>query len=101
MAMATTHETNIVKLKDNNWKFPKSINFETAASYSQKFRNINYDESIILDLSETENVHSSFIGFLIDLKQRIDRSGGELTIYPSPTLERLLNVINLHDYFLP
>ncbi len=98
--MATLQDTQIVKVDGNIWKFPKQINFETASSYTQKFINLQFEESVIFDLSETENVHSSFIGFLIDLKQRIDRNGGILTIHPSPSLEKLLNVINLYDFFL-
>ena len=99
--MAYAHDTKIIKTEDNIWKFPKYINFESASSYSQKFTNLHYDDSVIFDLSDTENVHSSFIGFLIDLKQRIDRSGGALTIHPSPSLEKLFNVIDLYDYFIP
>lgn len=98
--MNMAFEAKITKTGENTWKFPRYIYFESASSYTQKFSNLMYNENVIFDLSETENVHSSFIGFLIDLKQRIDKCGGILTIHPSPSLERLLNIINLHDYFL-
>ena len=98
--MNIAFEAKITKTGDNTWKFPRFINFESASSYTQKFSTLMYNENVIFDLSETENVHSSFIGFLIDLKQRIDKSGGVLIIHPSQSLERILNIINLHDYFL-
>ncbi len=98
--MPVKHDTHAILENNNTWVFPHLINFETASSYSQKFIDIPFNKNITFDLSNTENVHSSFIGFLIDLKQKIDTNGGLLTINPSPSLERLLNIINLHDYFL-
>jgi hypothetical protein len=62
---------------NSRWVFPEDIDFETASTYIFNMGTINYGGVNVFDLSKTYNAHSSFIGFLIDIKQRIDSKGGE------------------------
>lgn len=96
MEVALKKETRI----SNEWKFPASINFETATYYINKLSQLDYENDIIFDLSETSFVHSSFIGFLLDTKNRSSNNGGKLILKLSPTLERLIVDIDLYDHFL-
>ena len=92
-------ESNIYLNEKNVWEFPRIIGLESSSGYLDKFEDICFDNDIKFDLTKTENVHSSFIGFLINLKQKTDKCGGHLTIYPSESLERLFGILKLHDYF--
>ena len=98
--MNVIEEAKIVKVDDKTWKFPESIKYETAATYNDMFSEIKSHEIILFDLSGTQVIHSSFIGFLIDLKQRLESEGGELRIEPSPAFERLLSILDLNNFFL-
>ncbi|MFH0974306.1 MAG: STAS domain-containing protein [Spirochaetota bacterium] len=76
--------------KNNNiWSFPLHIAFEMVSLYSKSFEEVPYNQNIIFDLTGTKNIHSSFIGFLINAKQRIKKEGGKLELYISPELEKL------------
>ena len=55
--------------KNNIWVFPNNIQFGMAPLYSKRFEKIQFNETIIFDLSKTEMTHSSFIGFLIQHKE--------------------------------
>lgn len=85
----------------NHWIFPENISFEAVANYSQLFEGISSEKIITFDLSETENIHSSFIGFLIHTKHVLTRQGGSLKLIVSFTAERILVMLNILDYFAP
>ncbi len=73
----------------NTWSFPKNIAFEMVPIYVKNFEQAAYNKGIIFDLSRTKNIHTSFIGFLINTKQRIEKEGGNLKLNISPELEKL------------
>lgn len=98
--MLGTNNKEIVKIGENSWKFPRTINFESSSTYVHRFNNLDYSEEIIFDMRETDNVHSSFIGFLINLKQKVNMNGGKLTFYLSDSIEKLFNILKLHDFFM-
>ena len=85
----------------SQWIFPKQIDFETASNYFNKMGRFDYSGELTFDLSNTEEVHSAFIGFLMDLKQRYDNHGGSFTLKLSSSLEHLLRQIELRDFFVP
>ncbi|HPA73417.1 MAG TPA: STAS domain-containing protein [Spirochaetota bacterium] len=79
--------------------FPRTIDFSTAAEYLEALRDGLSGEILVLDLSATEVIHSSFIGLLIHAKEEIETSGGRLSLITSPVLRKTLSRLNLTDYF--
>jgi len=87
-------------IQENCWTFPKEIPLEEVPQYSSRFEKIEKPASLQFDLSQTEWIHSSFIGFLIYAKHSISSHGGKLYIIPSPSVQRILHLMNLNDYLL-
>ncbi|MDY6969013.1 MAG: hypothetical protein SVR08_10235 [Spirochaetota bacterium] len=83
---------------NNTWTFPQNIGFDMVPSYSMKFEKISHNETILFDLSKTESTHSSFIGFLIYAKQKMEISGGNLVFKISSPFEKLLNMLHLIEF---
>jgi hypothetical protein len=81
------------------WKFSKSINPEEVSEYLDQLAVIAPGTSLTFDLSETVNIHSNFIGFLIHAKHHIEKVGGKLTIILSLTVEKILIMLNIREYF--
>ena len=98
--MIGTTNKEILQIDENSFKFPKTINFGSPSTYIKKFNNLDHSEEIVFDMSETDIVHSTFIGFLIDLKQKVDRNGGQLKFHLSGSIERLFNILKLYDFFM-
>ena len=86
--------------KELYWAFPKEIPLEEVPEYSRKFEKINELSILQFDLSQTESIHSSFIGFLIYAKHILSSKGGKLYIIPSPAVAHILHLMNLKDYLL-
>jgi anti-anti-sigma regulatory factor len=57
--------------------------------YVKKIEQASCDRRIIFDLSRTKRIHSSFIGFLINTKQKIEKLGGYLGLNISPEIEKI------------
>ncbi len=85
---------------ERTWTFPKEISLEEVPQYSRLLDKCEYNEFISFDLTNTINVHSSFIGFLLHAKNHISSRGGDLYIYPSQAVTKILNLMQLKDYLL-
>ncbi len=83
------------------WDFPKNISIEQVSSYVDQLKHIKPEVTVTFDLSKTINVHSSFIGFLLHAKHNIGRNGGKLVLILSLTLEKILIMLNIINYFSP
>jgi hypothetical protein len=83
------------------WSFPENIKFEEVADYLDRFKHVDHRAKIVFDLQKTVNIHSSFIGFMINAKQLTVRNGGTLTLVLSYTTERILTMLNIIEYFTP
>ena len=81
------------------WKFPENIRYENVPGYLTILNNRTFYNELILDLSETEILHSSFIGFLIYAKQVIEKDRGKLTILLSKKSERIFHMLNIYNFF--
>ncbi len=91
-----------IKTKDKNiWIFPEQIKFDEVSIYVDKFNNGNNEKDMIFDLRDTINIHSSFIGFLIQSKYYLEKKNGSLVLLLSYTTERILSMLNILDYFSP
>lgn len=86
---------------ERKWIFPDHIKFEEVPVYAERLKEQNLQGNIIFDLSETINIHSSFIGFLIHAKHNIEKKDGNLLLLLSSTVEKILIMLNIMDYFLP
>jgi hypothetical protein len=83
------------------WKFPEQVGFEATTSYLYQLRSIDLSRVITFDLSDTDMVHSSFIGFMIDLKEKVLRNGGVLEVIFSQELRKQFSRMNLYSHFIP
>lgn len=81
------------------WKFPHHIDFEKTTGYIYRIRNIDFSKTMVFDLSETEVVHSSFIGFMIDVQTRLEHNGGTMEVKFSPSMERQFAQMELYKHF--
>ena len=85
----------------NTWKFSRSVNPEEVSEYLEHLAILTPGTSLTFDLSETVNIHSNFIGFLIHAKHHLEKMGGKLTIILSLTVEKILIMLNIREYFSP
>ena len=83
------------------WIFPEKISFEEVSEFVENFKRHDYSKKLIFDLRNTETIHSSFIGFLINAKHNINKKNGELVLHLSYTVARILIMLNIIDYFSP
>ncbi len=92
-----------MKMTENKdvWVFPESISFDKAAEFVERLNENKDSMNLVFDLSSTINIHSSFIGFLIHAKHHLNRRGVNLTLILSLTVEKLLILLNIIEYFSP
>jgi anti-anti-sigma regulatory factor len=83
------------------WTFPEDIKFEDVSSFSEIFEKDMSDKNIIFDLTQTTGMHSSFVGFLIHVKHHLKLNDNKLLLRISFTVERLLILLNIMEYFTP
>lgn len=88
-----------MEIIDNVWKFSENVDFTMAHLCLSRLKSISHDQTITIDLSGTEQIHSSFIGFLIHASQLLKKEGGDLALSISPTLEKIFLMLKILDYF--
>lgn len=81
------------------WKFPDSIGYESVHHYMAEFTQRSSEGDLVFDLSSTDAMHSSFIGFLIHAKQVLAKNNYSLVVVSSQKSREILNMLNLDDYF--
>jgi len=81
------------------WRFPENIRFENVPGYLAILKNRSFHNELVLDLSETDILHSSFVGFLIHAKQIIEKDNGKLEIILSRRSERIFHMLNIYNFF--
>jgi anti-anti-sigma regulatory factor len=82
------------------WIFPENISYESVPGYLSAFNEQNGITEIIFDLSATERIHASFIGFLLHTKQTASKKNRTIKIILSPGAKNILNMLNLHDFLV-
>jgi anti-anti-sigma regulatory factor len=82
------------------WKFPTIINFFEVPEYLNIFMRIKRSKEIIFDLTETRDINSSFIGFLIYAKEHLKSSGRKPVFIKSPHVEKTFALLGMKEYFL-
>lgn len=82
-------------------KFPQKIDMFQVPEYISQIERCLDASKIIFDLSETIDVHSSFMGFLLVIRKKIENKGGQLHVEMSPYLCRVMEMLGMADYFSP
>lgn len=93
-----------MKMNNGNqtiWRFPREIDFSLVSQYLKMMEKYNPDHVLVFDLNDTETIHSSFIGFLIHAKEKLEHDGVLLVLEMSPSLRKLMTRMKLSEYFTP
>lgn len=81
------------------WKFPSVIDICHVSLYMSVFNRLVHNGRIVFDMKDTEDIHSSFIGFLVFCKERLGKGGGQLVLEPSPYLKQTFTFLGMGEYF--
>ncbi len=84
--------------KSSVWKFPPVVDICQVSLYLSVFNRLSHTEQIVFDMKEIEEIHSSFIGFLVFCKERLGTDGGQLVLQLSPYLEQTLGFLGMGEY---
>ncbi len=85
---------------NKTWEFPEDIKFEEVPQFLKKFEKIPHDQVITFDLTKTMNIHSSFLGFLIHAKRKIEGNNGTFRLKASESIRKIFSMVNLSDYLV-
>ncbi|HPS58870.1 MAG TPA: hypothetical protein PK514_12260 [Spirochaetota bacterium] len=89
----------ISKDADSIMRFPKHISFELVPRYTEILKSESMPQDVYFDLSMTELIHSSFIGFLLDAKNVTEKNDKRLTLRISGTVEKTLKMLGIYNHF--
>ena len=89
-----------MEIRENTWEFPDNVSFEEVPVFLMKFDKTAHDQTITFDLRKTVNIHSSFIGFLIHAKRKVEVENGELRLILSKSIEKTFSMLNLSEYLI-
>ena len=81
------------------WQFPEIIEIHEVSYYADKYYTMK-SKKIIFDLSKTKYVHSSFIGFLLDIKRNYDNEKKNIQVNFSENVRNIINMLELNEYFI-
>lgn len=80
--------------------FPRKIDMFHVSEYMKEIEKYLKTPTVIFDLRETIDIHSSFMGFLLVIKNRVERNGGRLQVEMSPYIRRVMDMLGMADYFV-
>lgn len=84
---------------DSIMRFPKHISFELVPRYIEILKTESLPRDVHFDLSMTELIHSSFIGFMLDAKNVAEKNDKRLTLSVSGTVEKTLRMLGIYNHF--
>jgi anti-anti-sigma regulatory factor len=99
MKPLNTPEENRFQNINFRWIFPEKMKLEKTMEYKDIFKNHEKNKNVVFDLRKTLDVHSSFIGFLINAKNIIEKNGGEFKLLASENVIKILGMLNLLNHF--
>lgn len=92
---------NYIHETAKTWVFPEHIGYESVPGYLSSFnREQSVCSEIIFDLSATEIMHTSFIGFLLHTKQAAWKKNRSIKLILSSDAKNILNMLNLYDFLV-
>ncbi len=80
-------------------RFPRHISFDIVPGYIEMLKGENIPHDVHFDLSMTELIHSSFIGFMLDAKNVTEKNDKKLTLRVSETVEKTLKMLGIYNHF--
>ncbi|MFW5807815.1 MAG: hypothetical protein ACOCWH_02035 [Spirochaetota bacterium] len=89
----------MVTSANNTYQLPDRISFGHIAQLYDSFHSMMQHDPVVFDLTRTKEVHAAFVGFLIYLKTEKEKRNGSVRLIISPTVEQILNTLQLDDYF--
>lgn len=89
---------NYIQETTKLWTFPETISYENVPGYLSFYMEQKGFSEFIFDLSRTITLHSSFIGFLIHIKQQSHKKNISIKLILSPTAGQILKMLDLHDF---
>ena len=98
-AVVNQDDHKIYQVSPGCWKFPEQITIFDTEIYHEIDNAINLNDEIVFDLTETNVVPSAFVGYMMDVNKRANNNGGCLQIKASHSMERLLSLLELKDFF--
>ncbi|NLV68583.1 MAG: hypothetical protein GXY14_13010 [Spirochaetes bacterium] len=84
---------------DTTMRFPRHISFDKVPGYTELLKTDTLPGEVHFDLSMTELIHSSFIGFLIDAKNIAEKNDRRFTLSVSGSLEKTLKMLGIYNHF--
>ncbi len=79
------------------WRFPENIGYENVPGYLAILKSSCFHKDLVLDLSETDNFHSS-LRFSFYAKQIIEKKR-KARIILSKRSERIFHMLNIYNFF--
>jgi hypothetical protein len=75
--------------------------FGNVSKVLEKFnkKNIDFSQRVILNIEKIIYLHSSFLGFLINIKNEVNRCGGQLELISNCVIDKQLSNADLLHYF--
>jgi anti-anti-sigma regulatory factor len=80
------------------WRFPSIISFFIVPKYLKTLETVMDIDTIIFDLTRTNNMHSSFTGFLLFAIDRLNNQGKDIEVKMSPYVRKTLGMLGMNDY---
>jgi len=79
----------------------QNLPYEASAIYIEAHADAYEQEHVIVDLTKTNYIHSSFIGFLLNLIAHKKKYGGDITLQfgKNSNVYNQLNRIGVIDYY--
>lgn len=81
------------------YRFPAIMNFEDTAKFINGFELNKKNKEILFDLKNISFMYSSFIGFLVDLKNKCEKLNIKFSINASNYVKKLLKEKKWLDFF--
>lgn len=89
---------NYIQETTKLWVFPETISYENVPGYLSSFMLQKGYSEMVLDLSKTLTFHTSFIGFLLHIKQLGHKKNISIKLILSPSAVSTLKMLNLYDF---
>jgi anti-anti-sigma regulatory factor len=81
------------------WKFPACVDICQVSRYLSLIEKLEHSTRVVFDMQDIEDIHSSFLGFLVFSKEKLVSRGGTLVLRMSPYMQKTVTRLGMSDYF--
>ena len=82
-------------IKDSVWSFEGDYTFFQIPQYLDKLYALKIDQSITLDLSQIQNIDTSLLSFIFEIKRKAKLSNHKVNLVKVP--KNLIDLATLYD----